>query len=497
MNTPPLAELRDRGDHLPADTGAAAAEPGATRHAWQTLLWTSFGVFMALLDATILFVAFPNIRRSFPAVSAADLSWVLNAYNVVYAAMLVPAGRFADRVGRRRMFLLGVTVFTLGSLACGLSPTPLTLIAGRILQAMGGAMLMPSSLALILHAFPRRKWPIAVSLWTAVGALAAAVGPSAGAALIQLGGWRAAFFINLPIGILALLKSRAFLDESRDQRVHDWPDVVGIVLLVLGVSLLALDIVKSMVWGRTNLVICAGIGVLFLAWFLSRSRKVEEPALDISLFGITSFRYANAASLIFSTAFTAMFLGSVLFLTSVWGYNTTRAGLAMTPGPLVVIAVAPLAGRLAGRFGQRPLLLIGGVAFGLGFLVRAVATSPTPHYVTEWLPVVILTGIGVGLVLPSLASAAVHGLPGDRFAVGSGVNQAVRQIGSVLGVAVAVAVAGTARGPAGLTAFSRLFLILALCGFATAAVSSLIDTRPNKETRTNRSQPPRKALVPE
>ncbi|KAA6460395.1 MFS transporter [Acidobacteria bacterium AB60] len=385
MSTPTLTESNKSDDRLHSGAGAAVVEDKASRHAWETLLWTSLGVFMAFLDATILFAAFPNIRRSFPAVSASDLSWVLNAYSVVYAAMLVPAGRLADRVGRRRMFLLGVTVFILASLACGISPTPLTLVAARVLQAIGGAMLMPASLALVLHAFPRRKWAIAVSLWTAVGALAAAVGPSAGAVLIQLGGWRWAFFVNLPVGILALVKSRARLDESRDQKVQEWPDIGGIVLLVLGVALLALDIVKSAVWNRTILAVCAGAGILFLAWFVNRSRKVAEPALNISLFGAANFRYANAASMIFSAAFTAMFLGSVLFLTSVWGYDTTRAGLAMTPGPLVVIAVAPLAGRLAGRFGQRPLLLIGGIAFGIGFFVRSVATSSTPHNLTEWL----------------------------------------------------------------------------------------------------------------
>src|SRR6266404_8946391 len=182
--------------------------------AWRTLRWTGLGFFMALLDATILFVAFPSIRRSFPAVSAADLSWVLNAYTVIHAAMLVPAGRIADQWGRRRLFLTGISVFAAGSLACGLSPSPLFLIGGRIVQALGGAMLMPSSLALILQAFPRPKWPVAVSLWAAVGALAAAVGPSRGAIIIQPAGWRWAFFINLPIAALALTRAPEILKES-------------------------------------------------------------------------------------------------------------------------------------------------------------------------------------------------------------------------------------------------------------------------------------------
>src|SRR5262245_31482585 len=187
-----------------------------TSQAWRTLRWTCTAVFMALLDATILFVAFPSIRRSFAAVSTADLSWILNAYTVVYAALLVPAGRIADRVGRRRIFLQGVGLFTLGSLACGVAPTPVSIVAGRVLQAVGGAMLTPSSLALILTGFPRAKWPIAVSLWAAVGALAAAIGPSLGAAIIQLGGWRWAFFVNLPIGLVTLTRGR-----SEERRVGE------------------------------------------------------------------------------------------------------------------------------------------------------------------------------------------------------------------------------------------------------------------------------------
>src|SRR5712692_6938221 len=185
-----------------------SAEEVIAPGAWRTLGWTSLAVFMALLDSTILFVAFPSIRRSFPGASIADLSWILNAYTIVYAALLVPAGRLADRVGRRRVFLIGVAVFTLGSLACAVAPTPALIVAGRVCQAVGGAMLTPSSLALVLAGFPRSKRSLAVSLWAAVGALAAAIGPSVGSAIIQFGGWRWAFLLNLPIGAAAVVSGR-------------------------------------------------------------------------------------------------------------------------------------------------------------------------------------------------------------------------------------------------------------------------------------------------
>jgi EmrB/QacA subfamily drug resistance transporter len=448
--------------------------------AWRTLRWTSVAVFMALLDATILFVAFPSIRKSFPAVSVSNLSWILNAYTVVYAALLVPAGRIADRIGRKRIFLQGVGLFTLGSLACGIAPTPFLIVAGRMVQALGGAMLTPSSLALILSAFPRAKWPIAVSLWAAVGALAAAVGPSLGAALIQLGGWRWAFFVNLPVGVVALARGRAALVESRDTTVEDTVDAIGIALLMIAVGLVALALVKGQDWTVARVVACGSAGALFLGAFISRARRIKAPVLDLSLFRAASFRYANAATLVFGAAFSAMFLGSVLFLTNVWGYRTAQAGLALTPGPLIVLLVAPLAGRLAARVGQRALLVPGGAIFGVGFFLRYLATSPTPHYLSEWLPAMVLTGIGVGLVLPSLASASAHSLPAHQFAVGSGVNQAVRQIGSVLGVSTVVALVGSSRGADGLAEFLTLFLLLALAGAATALLSMAIDTRPSK-----------------
>src|SRR5215475_13838705 len=247
------------------------------RQAWRTLRWASAAVFMVLLDGTILFVAFPSIRRSFPSVLASDLSWILNAYTVVYAALLVPAGRMADRLGRRRVFLQGVGMFVLGSLACLMAPNPLFLIAGRLVQAVGSAMITPSSLALILNAFPRPKWPVAVSLWAAVGALAAAVGPSLGAAIVQLGGWRWAFLINLPIAIVVWSRSRLALAESQDANTGEAPDVQGIALLIISVGLIALGIVKQPEW-HARAVAWAISGLMFLAWFVSRSLEVKVPA---------------------------------------------------------------------------------------------------------------------------------------------------------------------------------------------------------------------------
>jgi MFS family permease len=352
----------------------------------------------------------------------------------------------------------------------------LFVIVGRVIQAIGGAMITPSSLALVLDAFPRPKWPIAVSLWAAVGALAATVGPSLGAAIVQFGGWRWTFVINLPIAALVWARSRSALTESKDSNAGDVPDRLGIGLLIISVGLIALGIVKEPEW-HSKAVAWTISGLIFLAWFISRSLTQSVPALDLSLFRTKNFRYANIATIVFGAGFSAMFLGGVLFLSNVWGYDTAHAGLGMTLGPVTVTFVAPFAGRFAARAGHRVPLVLGGLVFGLGFFLRWAVTSSTPHYLSQWLPVVLTTGIGVGLLMPSLASAAVDGLPSHRLGVGSAVNQAIRQIGFVLGVAVTIAVVGSAHGLGALAAFRLMFFLLAVSGFLTALLSLPIDTR--------------------
>ncbi len=201
---------------------------------WAILAVTSLAVFAVMLDALVLFVAFPAIELSFSAVSSAQLSWVLNGYTIVYGALLVPAGRFADRLGRKRVFLAGATLFTLASVLCGLAPTPALLIAARVLQAVGGAMLTPTSLALTLAAFPQAQRSVAVSLWGAVGALAVVAGPPLGSLIVQYIGWPGIFFLNLPVGLAAVLIGRAIIPESRDETPGRLPDLLGVAMLIGG-----------------------------------------------------------------------------------------------------------------------------------------------------------------------------------------------------------------------------------------------------------------------
>ena len=438
--------------------------------AYVVLAICSSAVFLAALDATVLYVAFQDIRRSFADASPADLSWVLNGYTIAYAALLVPAGRLADRYGRKRFFLGGVALFTLASFLCGVAPSVSLLVAARVLQAVGAAALLPASLALVLDAFPPERRASAVALWGAVGGLAAAVGPSLGALVVQQLGWEWVFFINLPLGVFAVLRGRGLLHESRTAQLRGVPDPAGIVLLSFAMALAAGAIVKGEDWGYTapRTAAVALAAAVLGTWFVARSRRVADPALPLRLFADRQFVFANAAMLVFAIAFVVMFFGNVFFLTRHWHYSLQQAGLAITPGPLTVMPVAMLSGRIADRRGHRALLLLGSVLFALAGCWFVASIDHAPNFLGEWLPRSLLTGAAVGLVLPSLSGAAVAQLPRADYALGSAVNQATRQFGSVLGVAIAIAILGESGTQGESLAFERAYTLLIVGGIGTA-----------------------------
>ncbi len=446
---------------------------------WGVLALTSIPIFAVSLDTTVLYVAFPDLRRTFAGVSAADLSWVLNGYAVVFGALLVTAGRLADRVGRKLTFVWGAALFTAASAACGIAPTPGMLIAARVVQAVGAAFLLPTSLALVLAAFPREQRPIAVSIWGAVGALAAAVGPAVGSAIVQAVGWRWAFYLNVPIGVVAILRSWTRLAESKEAARGGLPDAAGVLLGIAAPGLLALGIIEAGSWGPTSAktlgVIVASLVLLGL--LIVEASRSRSPVIDLTLFRDRNYRIANWATLVFSIAFSAMFLGLILFLTQIWGYSIMRAGLAMTPGPLSVIPFALFAGRVAARRGHRGLLIAGGLAFAASATLLLAFATERPAFATLFLPSALLVGLGIGFVLPSLSGVAVHGLPADRFALGVAVNQAVRQVGSVLGVAFVIALVARAQSDT-LAPFRSVFVLLIGAGVVTAALGALAATDP-------------------
>lgn len=436
-------------------------------------------VYVVFLDATIVNIAFPAISADFSSVSRSGLSWVLNAYAVVFGALLVTAGRLADERGRKRVFLSGLVVFAVASGLCGVAPSVPLLVAARALQAVGGALLVPASLALLLPEFPLHKRATAVGLWGAVGAVAAATGPSLGALLVEGPGWRWVFYVNLPFCAGALVAGRRVLRESTGTPSGTRPDLLGVVLVTAVFGLLSLGIVQGEPWGWTSprtLAAFGGAAVLAPVLVVLAGRH-PDPALPVALFRVRTFSVAVTGTLLFGTAFFGQILCNVLFLNGVWHYSILRTAVAILPSPLLAAAVAPVAGRLADRYGYRAVIVPGAVSFALGATTYALATTATPHYLTRFLPGSVLAGIAIGAAFSTLGAASSHALPPAQFGVGSAVSTTARQLGAVLGVALLVAVLGTPSPDRALAAFHHAWALTAAVAAACAVVSLGLGSR--------------------
>ncbi|MGV2907002.1 MFS transporter [Achromobacter sp. AGC25] len=462
------------------DPAIHAANTPVAASPWPVFWVASIAVFLVSLDGTMLYAAFGALRAGFPQASAADMSWVLNAYTVVFAAMLIPSGGLADTHGRKRMFMVGVVLFLAASAACGLAGSVGWLIAARVLQAVGAALLTPASLSIVLAAFPASQRAVAVSLWGAVGGLAAAVGPSLGAFVVDVAGWPWAFYINLPLGALSLWYGAGLLKESVKPDARRRVDGVGMALLVVAVGALALAIVQSESpsWTRVELGVVAAMGIVSMGAFVAWARTTPHPLVDLSLFKHRTYRYVNLATLSFGIAFAMMFFAFFFYMTGVWHYSLPRAGLAVTPGPLLVMPTAILTGRLAARMGHRPFLVGGALIYAASGLWFLLVPGEQPAYLTQWLPGLLLSGIGVGMVLPSLSGAAVSRRPAQHYAVGSAVNQATRQVGGVMGVAITVLMLG--HGAVSHADFSPLYVGHVALALLTALLCLAVDTRPRQ-----------------
>jgi len=371
-----------------------------------------------------------------------------------------------------------VTLFLAASAACGLAGSVDALVAARVVQAIGAALLTPASLSIVRAAFPQSKRSVVGSLWGAVGALAAAVGPSLGSFVVDSVGWPWAFYINLPLGALALWRGASILNESVKPSERRRIDVVGMALLMVTVGAIALAIVESEspAWQRSELAVVAATGMVAGIGFVLWARRASAPLVDLALFRNRTYSFVNLATLAFGTAFSMMFLAFFFYMTGTWHFSLPHAGLAVTPGPLLVMPTAIITGRLAARLGHRPFLVGGGLIYAASGLWFMLVPGAAPDYLHHWLPGLLLSGIGVGMVLPSLSAAAVNRLPAAHYAVGSAVNQATRQIGSVMGVAITVAL----LGHAGLQRvdFTWLYGIHIALALLTALLCLPVNTRP-------------------
>ena len=402
------------------------------------------GVLLASLDLFIVNVALPRIAADLGAADLSQLSWVLNGYAIVYASLLVFFGRLADRYRRDRAFLLGVAVFTAASAACAASTSVAMLVAFRLVQAAGAALLTPTSLGLVLASYPPERRQGAVRTWTAVGGLAAAIGPVVGGLLVAAS-WRWVFLVNVPVGVAALVAGWRRLPAVPGHPTER-PDPLGVVLATAGVGLLTFGLVEGPGWGwgsaRTGTVLAAAVALLGL--FVLHCLRSRTPLVHPQLFRSRQFTGASIVALFFSTAFGAMLLSVVLWEQGAWGWSALRAGLAIAPGPLMVPLVSfLLAGGLIRRYGPAAAISLGSLIFSAGLAWWALAVTTTPNYLSGLLGGMILTGAGVGLTLPTMMATGAASLPPPMFATGSAVINMIRQTGRALGVAVLVAVLGT------------------------------------------------------
>ncbi|MHB8533623.1 MAG: MFS transporter, partial [Solirubrobacteraceae bacterium] len=402
---------------------------------WLVSLIVVAGVFMSSLDLFIVNIAFPAISRHFGGASLGSLSWVLSAYAIVFAALLVPAGRWADAVGRKRTFLLGLGVFVAASAACAAAPSVATLIAARVVQAIGGALMLPTSLGLMLAEFEPEKRHVAIGLWAASGGIAAAAGPPLGGLLVKAD-WRLVFLVNLPFGLAALAAGARTLAERRE-RDAGRPDVAGAATLIVAIGALVVAITKGQEWGWASapvLALLAATGALLPALW-RRSRRHPTPVVEPAMLRVRRFGLAVGASVLFFAGFGGMLLGGVLFLTGVWHEDVLSAGLMLFGGPAMASAFSIPSARLGARFGYRLPGVAGALLFAAGSVFYITQTGERPHFLTEFLPGNLITGAGVGLVIPTLTGAGASSLAPERFATGVAILTMGRQVGAALGVA--------------------------------------------------------------
>jgi len=407
---------------------------------WAILLTLSLGFFMTLLDLTIVNIAIPSMIDRLGA-SLDEVLWVVNGYTLVLAVMLITAGRLGDLRGQRRMFLAGVALFAAASLVCGLAQTPWQLIAARLAQGLGAALLMPQTMALIIATFPADRRGAAMGVWGGVAGLATIAGPTVGGVLVTLLDWRWIFFVNVPIGILVLVLAVSVIPDVRLSREHRL-DLPGVLLATACLFFLAFGLTEGERYGWSRWIWGSFVlSALVLALFAlqQRRRQADEPLLPFALFRRRNFTILSFVGMTVSVGMVGMFLPVSLYLQSVLSYTPLQAGLVLAPCSVVGMLVAPTAGRLSDRIGGKRILLFGLLLFALGLGWLTVLLSLDAHWAVFLAPMLV-AGLGTGCVFAPMATEAMREIPQDLAGSAAGVNNTLRQIGSVLGGAVAGAI---------------------------------------------------------
>jgi EmrB/QacA subfamily drug resistance transporter len=394
-----------------------------------------FALFMIMLDNTVVNVALPSIQRGLHA-STAALEWTVSAYTLSFAVLLVTGGRLGDLFGRRRMFLAGVAIFAASSGAIGFSPSDTWLVAWRAVQGVGAALMMPATLSIITNAFPPQERGRAIGTWAGVSALALAIGPVFGGFLVENVSWQSIFFLNLPVAAGAIAITLFAVHESRDETVERTVDVPGVAAITLGLAALVLALVEGNEWhwGSPREIALYAIALLGLTSFVLIERRRRVPMVDFAFFGSSSFLGANVVAFVVSFAMLAMFFFLALYMQNILHYSPLEAGVRFLPSTLMIVALAPVAGRLADRVGPRPLMTFG-LTCVAGALFWQSHLGADSHY-GALLPGFMLMGIGMAFVMSPMSTAAMNAVDQTKAGVASGILSMNRMVGGTFGVAV-------------------------------------------------------------
>ncbi len=402
---------------------------------WWTLYAVSFGLFMIMLDNTVVNVALRSIQSSLH-VSQSELEWVVVGYALTFATFMLTGGKLADRYGRRLMFIVGLVIFTGASLACGLAPNAGFLIGARVVQGVGAAIMNPATLSIITATFPPRQRGLAIGIWAGVSGMALAIGPLVGGLLTQYVHWSWIFFINVPIGIIAIVVARWAIDESRDTSHEQRLDVPGLLSSGIGLFALTYALIEanSYGWTSTRILALFAIAAVALGVFVLLEQRQRLPMLDLSLFRSPTYTGANVAMLLVALAMFGIFFFNSLFLQNILGYTPTQTGAIFLPMTVLIILVAPQAGRLSDRIGSRWLVGAGMSLLSLSLLLFAQLDQNSDFW--NIVPALLTGGFGMALTMTPTTAAAMSSVPVDKAGVGSAVLNSMRQVGGSLGIAI-------------------------------------------------------------
>jgi EmrB/QacA subfamily drug resistance transporter len=443
---------------------------------WWTLAAVAFGLFMIMLDNTVVNVALPSIARDLQ-IDLSELEWIVTGYALTFASLMLTGGKLADLLGRRLIFIVGLAIFTLSSLACGLAGSGELLIGARVVQGAGAALMNPATLSIIAATFPPRQRGTAIGIWAGTAALALALGPLVGGLLTEHISWSWIFFVNVPIGVIAIAASLILIPESRDESAEQRLDLPGLATSAIGLFALTYGLIEANTygWASARIVGAFVVGVVMLVSFVLLEQRQRIPMLDLSLFRNSTFVGANLAVLLVALAMFGVFFFVSLYMQGVLGYSAVKAGAAFLPMTILIMFVAPIAGRSTDRFGSRWLITIGMLLLAIQLLYFSRLGVEESYW--HIFPAMIIGGFGMAMVMTPSAAAAVRALPVDKSGVGSAVLNAFRQVGGSTGIALMGAIMahqiGDLKGPA-VFAQKQLFVDALSTTLTVAALIALL-----------------------